>query len=417
MLKGNITNSNNGVINSTCGALINSTSYNNTLISASICDAPLSKRYLALAVFSAVVAFMGVVGNTLAISVFVFSKKFRQRISNSFLVSLAFADLGVTAFVTSVKVDRYYHNNSFCHGLILCAFFQITDSLFPITSLTHLLILCIDRWYAVTKPYQYRKFASRRKAKQIIGCIWVYSLLWTLFGVLKWEYPAAVSYELIHTENEIYCYSYNRNYITTLSVVIYFIPMCILMKLSTYVVRLARQKSMQMNTPVKAKRRRFSVQGMGIGSKAMRTVGAVSIAYIICWLPHFTIIVIQYWWMHVLANFSRYSPEAYDIVTTIINNILPTLSSCLNPFIYCLFSEQFRVESSDLIRQWMGRPRYWAHMYSEEENIPLYTIHEREEARDRKISLPVRMRPTEQCSTNLRNKAMTAIQRSRSFSM
>lgn len=81
-------------------------------------------RYLILAVFSGVVAFIA--GNMITIAVFVMSRQFRRRCSNLFLVSLALADLGVSVFVTTVKVDLYYHNNSFCHNLHLCVFFQVS---------------------------------------------------------------------------------------------------------------------------------------------------------------------------------------------------------------------------------------------------------------------------------------------------
>ena len=103
----------------------------------------------------------------------------------------------------------------------------------------------------------------------------------------------------------------------------------------------------------------------------MKTVGVVGIAYIVCWLPHFIVIVIMYWCEHIFVHFSNYSPTTYDIVMTIINNILPTLNSCINPIIYGILSEQFRIEFSDLVRRCFGLPRYWSTQYSTHESYPM----------------------------------------------
>ena len=161
-------------------------------------------------------------------------------------------------------------------------------------------------------------------SQSITGSIHLYSITWYIFS----------------SNHD----SYNRNYMTTLVVVIYFLPMCILMKLSSFVINLARKKSLEKHRAIRtSKERKPSVySSIGFGYKAMKTVGAVSIAYIICWLPHFIIVVIQYWGIGLLVDFASYSHTAYETVTTIFHNILPTLNSCINPFIYCVFSQQFR---------------------------------------------------------------------------
>ena len=78
-------------------------------------------------------------------------------------------------------------------------------------------------------------------------------------------------------------------------------------------------------------------------------MGVVSVAFIVCWLPHFIVVVAQYWNEEMFIEFSMRSPTTYDIITTVINNILPTLNSCVNPFIYGLFSEQFRYDMIELL--------------------------------------------------------------------
>ena len=81
------------------------------------------------------------------------------------------------------------------------------------------------------------------------------------------------------------------------------------------------------------------------------------------------VIILQYWLPMVFVSFAYTCPMVYDIVTTIISNILPTLNSCINPLIYCVFSEHFRIEISDLIRRQLGRPRYWSSQYTNTEEV------------------------------------------------
>lgn len=217
------------------------------------------------------------------------------------------------------------------------------------------------RWYAVTKPYHYIRTMTRRKAKILIGSIWGYSLVWVLLGLFKWEYPVMFSYELVRAGTGRFCHSYNRIYFTTLVLVIYVIPMCAIVKLNIFTLRVARKTSQKDPKPSSVKRSRkraVTVNDMGLGLKAIRTVGMVITAYIICWLPHVLIIIIQYWSVEVLTKFYHSNPTAYDILTSVISNVLPTFNSCINPLIYSLFSEDFRGATKDLVRKWLRMSKY-----------------------------------------------------------
>ena len=87
-------------------------------------------------------------------------------------------------------------------------------------------------------------------------------------------------------------------------------------------------------------------------------MGMVITAYIICWLPHVLVIIIQYWWVDILVQFSVHHPTAYDVVTAVINHLLPTFNSCINPLIYCVFSVEFRGACRELVRKWVPMSKY-----------------------------------------------------------
>ena len=349
-----------------------------------ICDLNPTSRHLTLLVFSATVLLTAIAGNILTVVVILSSRHLRNKNSHVFLISLAVADLGVSFFVTTMKVDMYSHNGIFCHNFSLCVFFQITDSFFPITSITHLLVLCVDRWYAIAKPYSYIKVATLSRARIIVALVWFYSLTWTSLGMFRWKSPVLFSYEVIHSGSEHYCYSSNKNYFTTLVTSIYIIPMFIIASLNTFVLRVAMKKSCAApkQSIVSGSRRKFSLKSLalmlGINSKAIRTIGTVLVAYIVCWLPHVVIIIIQYCWEDVLSKFSLHLPTVYDITTTIISNVLPTLNSCINPFIYFIQSKEFQVALKDLIKRYRGAPRYTACEHSIRRSGVAMTLHGRD---------------------------------------
>ena len=129
------------------------------------CEYAASTKYKILAMFSVAVLIIGILGNSLVILVIQYSTSLRQQSGYVILTSLAAADLGVCVFVSTFKVDMYVSNGNFCHGVGLCVFIHLTDTLFPITSITHLLVICMNRHYAVTRSYSYHMHVTYAKEK------------------------------------------------------------------------------------------------------------------------------------------------------------------------------------------------------------------------------------------------------------
>ena len=103
--------------------------------------------------------------------------------------------------------------------------------------------------------------------------------------------------------------------------------------------------------------RRFTIRNIGVTSKTLRTVVMASSAYIGCWFSHIVLIIIQYWCPQVLVAFANQSPRLYEGVTIVASDVLPTLNSCINPFIYFIFSDVFRKALTDLKRKLLKQRR------------------------------------------------------------
>ena len=329
-----------------------------TTRNADICSKPATLRSHIFSIFTGTVAVVGTLGNAAVVFVVAKYPKIRQRNRFLFLASLAVADAGVSVFVTAIKSFTYSHNSFFCGGIVACVILQVTDTFFPICSMMHVLVVCVDRWYAIALPYKYIKKATTKKARIVLLITWVYSLVWVLLGTFKWNSPVTFSYEIITIEVGQYCLSYNRNYVTALLIVVYFIPIVAICVLSHSVVQKAK-RSKSSSLALKS-----DPNESGYCHKTFKAVTAIITVYIICWLPHCITVLLSYWWLNILTAFRRQSPIAYDIITTIISNILPTLNSCVNPFIYSFLSREFQIACKDLVLRWSRQPRYWSSQFS-----------------------------------------------------
>ncbi|XP_065675019.1 5-hydroxytryptamine receptor 1D-like [Hydra vulgaris] len=309
-----------------------------------------STRNFLLAIFSTLVAIVGILGNTICITVILFTRDLRTKCAYYFIVSLASADIGVSIFVTSLKVDMFRHDENFCLGIEMCYLSVLTDFLFPIASITHLLVIAIDRCVAITWPYFYSLYFTGKKGT-IICIIWLWCILWACLGVLSWETPSKTSITIIE-ENGRFCYNPNKYYITVMLSVIILIPTLIAFFLYMIILRIAIKQEKSI-----AKMLLQTFKKGYTEMKATKVVTLVFVIFVICWVPHFVIILMQYWSIDVLYRFSVIHPTLYNVITSLFNYVLPTVSSCANPFLYFLAGSHFQNALRDLIRKLRKKPR------------------------------------------------------------
>ena len=339
-------------------SLVKSLSQNSTSIT-SPCTNNTSIRNILLATFSAFVFIVGILGNTTCIAVILWTRDLRNKCAYYFIVSLASADIGVSLFVTSLKVDLYRHNESFCLGTEMCYIFVLTDFLFPIASITHLVVIAVDRCIAVTRPYFYSLYFTETKGKLIVCIIWLWCVLWACLGMFSWETPSKTSIGVLVIKGRgRFCYSPNKYYITVMLSVIMIIPTFIAFFLYMMILRIAinQEKFIAKMTSSSLKKRHIEM-------KATKMVALVFAVFAFCWVPHSVITLMQYWKIETLHNFSSIHPTIYDVVTSLFNYVLPTLNSCANPFIYFLAGSHFRNALQDLIRKFGKKPRLKNDLY------------------------------------------------------
>ena len=93
------------------------------------------------------------------------------------------------------------------------------------------------------------------------------------------------------------------------------------------------------------------------GAKTLMTVFA---GWVICWMPHFSLILINYWSPHSLQAFAESHRWLSEFISTVLSDVMPCINSCINPFIYFKTSSIFRHSLTDSYLKIMKKPRHRA---------------------------------------------------------
>jgi len=120
-----------------------------------------------------------VTGNFLVIASYKINRKLRSDINNMFLVSLACSDF-VIGLVSMTLYPIYMITRSWFLGPVICDIWLCLDYTLSMASVANLMLICLDRYFSVTRPFTYRVKRTRKKAAIAIILAWIGSfLLWS----------------------------------------------------------------------------------------------------------------------------------------------------------------------------------------------------------------------------------------------
>ncbi|XP_066923599.1 adenosine receptor A2b-like [Clytia hemisphaerica] len=351
--------------------------YSNINMGTPPCETEASLQNKIFTGFLVFVLVVGICGNLLAILTILSSRNLQRQVAYKFIISLAVADIGVSFFSTSFRLQNSIYNGNFCNSLNVCYVMTIADFVFPMSSITHLLIIAIDRFCAITMPYKYSIMFTHTKAKLFIAFTWVYVLVWSGLGMFSWDSIDRATLFIVSGQEGRFCSYDNYKFVTTMATVIYFIPIVVSTVMYSCVLCVALKQADSINR-MRPSNGGNSVHNKKLGRRlkhdlrAARTISVVFAAYTICWLPHFIIILIGIWDLPTMIKLKFEHPLAYDCISTTFNYILPTINSCINPFIYFLFGANFRLAFKDVLYKLLKKPRNEL-LYPDECNNSVYT--------------------------------------------
>lgn len=324
-----------------------------------VCSESTRPLFILYTTFLVLIMLATIFGNVLVITAVYLYHRLR-RMTNFFIISLAISDLFVALIHLPLRIDQSVHNNNWCldkaPGVVTtCAYWIVMDTVFSSASICNLVVISIDRFLAITKPFQYQRRMTKKVGFSLIAFVWVYAMLWGTLSLIDWTADPSNDPHISVTWSkslERTCGKKDKIYYAVAMAVAFFLPLLIVIVTYSCVFRVAfiQAKAVASLDPTKGKRHILREL------KATKTIAVVIGGFIVCWLPFFIIIVMSLWCVHCFDPFITNRALSYAIRITFIF-VLPVMNSSLNPLIYTLFNKEFRSAFSRMLCRNKGASR------------------------------------------------------------
>lgn len=312
-----------------------------------------------------------IVGNVLVVMAVVLDTNLR-RTGNYFVVSLACADTLVALVVMTFALINDLLGR-WVFGDVVCRLWMSADVMCSTASILSLCSVGLDRWVHVRRPLHYERWMTSRRALAAVLFVWVLSTLISFVPIhLDWHVQRHQVTSPINDDvdqrstnttsqdgtmtSSISPYSIeqledctmalNSTYAIASSLVSFYVPCLVMVFIYIKMYRYARFHAVNIRriTAIAGVCAATSSRVVGGGllarhrmlhmseHKAAVTLGVIMGVFLFCWAPFFTVNVISAVW-----------PSSIDRVVFTICSWLGYLNSSMNPVIYCVFNQDFRI--------------------------------------------------------------------------
>uniref|UniRef100_A0A3Q3W0I1 D(1B) dopamine receptor n=1 Tax=Mola mola TaxID=94237 RepID=A0A3Q3W0I1_MOLML len=305
----------------------------------------------------------------------------RAKVTNIFIVSLAVSDLLVAVLVMPWKavaeVAGFWPFGGFCKSWLAC------DIMCSTASILNLCVISVDRYWAISSPFRYKRSMNKKVASVMIGVTWTVSVVISFVPVqLNWHreeigHPAVEDLAL-HGENvDGSCdSSLSRTYAISSSLISFYIPVAIMIVTYTRIYRIAQMQIRMITSLERAAEHAQSCRSDAAEhayqshvrlhpdsvqadqphrepkvsirkeTKVLKTLSIIMGVFVCCWLPFFFLNCALPFCPGSEARRSPYcvSEKTYDVFVWI-----GWSNSSLNPVIYA-FNQDFRDAFLRLLR-------------------------------------------------------------------
>ncbi|KAJ7360396.1 hypothetical protein OS493_017029 [Desmophyllum pertusum] len=283
----------------------------------------LSMQYIGLSVAFSVMVLMNFIGNSMVILVVLLNKSMRTPM-NRLILNLALADMVVALFMAiQFVIGPTYQHPSGTTGSLLCKF--VTGGTMAWTAATvsvcNLVAISIERYQAVVQPFSSLSNLTNRKLKFIIPICWFAGFVWNapLFVSVTYRKDLGTCGE--QWSHALLPIAYSFGWIIVAGV----IPTTIMSYIYSKVVY---KLWFDMTPALKSISKKIILSR----KKASVAVIAVSIIYVICWVP----VLLMYFVAQSSPNLVVHSPVHQILI------VLAMFNSSINPVVYSFTSARFR---------------------------------------------------------------------------
>ncbi|XP_076337006.1 putative G-protein coupled receptor No18 [Tachypleus tridentatus] len=282
---------------------------------------------------------MTLVGNVFVIVVVARFQRLRS-VTNLLLASLASADITVALFVMPLLV-LYDVERKWRFGAIACHLWISCDVMCCTASILHLCMIALDRFWAVTRPFRYQMFVSKKRILVAVVCIWICSGAISFIPIFLGWYDNSDGTTSIFQESDECSLEVNRVYAIISSMTSFYLPLPVMFYVYFRILLIAERQAREIkhlevslqteDQQVKRSLRRRSRQ-LITDTKAIRTLGIIMGVFCVCWLPFFL--------MYVILAYCKQCELSYEWRSAL--TWLGYLNSSFNPCIYVFLNKEFK---------------------------------------------------------------------------
>uniref|UniRef100_A0A1A8RM26 Galanin receptor type 1 n=1 Tax=Nothobranchius rachovii TaxID=451742 RepID=A0A1A8RM26_9TELE len=264
---------------------------------------------------------LGVLGNTLVISVMARSKPGQTRsTTNIFILNLSVADLSYLLFCVPFQ-STIYMLPTWILGAFICKFIHFFFTVSMLVSIFTLSAMSVDRYVAIVHARKASWIRVGRHAMLGVVLIWILSV-----GMAA---PVAHYQNLVEREdNSSFCWEvwpdrHRRVYVMCSFVFGYLLPLALISVCYMKVLNHLRKKLKNVSKKSEMSKKKTAL-----------TVLVVVVVFCLSWLPHHVV--------HLWVEFGSFPLNQASFVFRMVAHCLAYSNSSVNPVIYAFLSENFR---------------------------------------------------------------------------
>uniref|UniRef100_W5NL82 Trace amine associated receptor 13a n=1 Tax=Lepisosteus oculatus TaxID=7918 RepID=W5NL82_LEPOC len=283
--------------------------------------------YVSLYTVMAVAVGLTVCGNLLVIISISHFKQLHTP-TNLLLLSLAVADFLVGATVMPLSITTLIET-CWYFGDILCSFYKSLDCVLISVSLCNLVLIAIDRYFAVCDPFFYSTKITVNVMYLLILLSWFISPLYVIILLyVNGNFSDSKALNLCLGE----CvFIMNETWATIDMVTSFILPCSVMTTLYIKIFIVAKRhakviNSLKNNNSKDKRRNKISKKSE---RKAAKTLGIVVFVFLFCWVPYYLCVLIE-------EEMHTSSGVLYFL------GFIVYLNSAMNPIIYALFYPWFK---------------------------------------------------------------------------
>ena len=288
---------------------------------------------------------VSLLGNSF-IAIIVYKTQSLRKPINFFIVNMVMSDLLSPIFLFAREITYLYSdaslNVSGLLGQAFCKLVAVSISVSSVVSIQSLLLIAMDRFGAVVFPLRSPVISSKLCSFFILGT-WIVGISVASPSFSAWK-PTEYQEQLFCSRrwNEAFGESSSSgNFLLTLCVVFFYIPIAMLAILySVIVIKLKSQKrpgEQSTNAEQQRAKRNRNVLKMAI---------AIVLGFVLCWIPFSIGILLSYFARDAL-------PCGFSIFRN-ITRFMPISNDAINPCICFIFSSNYRGALKKLFNSFRG---------------------------------------------------------------